>query len=377
MYGIVRMRKALLQHVALYGLASLWTVMLALDAFSFLGQGRWNSCCIAAIEIASLWLLAWRPCIGIPVVTVLWCASAVIPIPVPNSYLYVGMTVVGILGYLSLPLAVVYAVCFMAARYMLHCLMATFVSPWGIMPTLMMLVDMMLIAGIGVGVRIIQQNMEERNRWRVEKERLIIASNLHDVACNDLVYALLVLQQSQDKMGEGVEGQYSRIANPIEDALSSVRSGIQLLRTNVGAGTVRPHTLSVQKEIERQKQRVHALGFEGLVSIGDSANLIYSTEERIAAINGLLHELFGNLVKYADHAHPFVLAADIQGDMLYISWCNACATSPNIKSSSGSGMAACARVFNQCGGTFTAKSNGDSLWCVEALMPVLCPADMD
>lgn len=361
----------------LRGVAILWTVMLVLDACRLVGEGRWISCCLAGVEIACLWLLANRPLAGVAPVAILWCVFLVSPIPVPPAFGYVGLTAVGVLGYLGMPLAVVFTFVFVAADYVSHLLMADFVPPLVIMPMLTLCANMLLAGVIGCIVRIVRRNMRERDRWRMQQQHMAVAARLHDEACNDLVYALLTLRHSQvETANANDDEEYERLAQvsaAVEDALASVRSGILLLHASGDGDELRAErrrTLPVHTAIERQHSRVRELGFDGLTSVGDGARFVTSGTDRIAALDGLIHELFGNLVKYADAAHPFVCSVDVQGDTLYLSWCNTRAAQPNVTAASGSGIAGCRRLFEQCGGALAAGAGDGALWCVEASMPL-------
>lgn len=373
----VRERARHMPYMLLRGVAALWTVMLVLDACRLVGESRWISCCIAGVEIACLWLLASRPLVGVVPVAILWCMSLVSPIPVPPAFGYVGLTAVGVLGYLGMPLSILFASVFMAVNYVSHLLMADFVAPLAIMPALTMCADMLLAGIVGCIVRIVRRNMRERDRWRVQQQHMAVAARLHDEACNDLVYALLTLRRSQvETASTNDDEEHERLAQvsaAVEDALASVRSGILLLRASDDGDehrTERRRTLPVHAAIEWQHSRVRELGFDGLTSVSDGARFVTSGADRIAALDGLIRELFGNLVKYADAAHPFVCSVDVQGDMLYLSWCNTRAARPNVTASSGSGISGCRRLFEQCGGALAAGAGDGALWCVEASMPL-------
>ncbi|WP_129858783.1 hypothetical protein [Bifidobacterium pseudolongum] len=367
----MRVRAKSVPQSLLYGIAALWTVLLALDACLFARSDDWGFWCIVIVEIASVWLLAYKPLIGVVDIGIVWLLAYAVPIPTPSSYINVGLTAVGVLGYLSMPFAAVFSIAFVVVRHM----MRVVILRSGALPTMMleimMLVNMLVVATAGFIVRTVQEAVRKRIRQRRQHEQLVIASGLHDVACNDLVYALLLLRQPQTADSERPE-QFSTIAMAVEDALMSVQAGIHLLQSErdcSAATQEHPRTLPLQEEIERQKQRVHVLGFDGLVSVEVNARYITIDDERMAALDGLIHELFGNLVKYGDSAHPYVFAAGVQGDVLHISWCNTRAAHPNVRFSSGSGIVACTRILEQCGGMLSTKLDGD-LWCAEASMPV-------
>ncbi|RYQ12114.1 signal transduction histidine kinase-like protein [Bifidobacterium pseudolongum subsp. globosum] len=370
----MRVRAKSVPHSLLHGIAALWTVLLALDSYLFVRSDDWGFWCIVIVEIASVWLLAYKPLIGVVGIGIVWCLAYTVPIPTPSSYVNVGLTAVGVLGYLSMPFAVVFSISFVVVRHVMRVVILQSGSPPTMMLEIMMLANMLVVATAGFIVRTVQKAVHKRAQQRRQHERLVIVSGLHDVACNNLVYALLLLRQLQAADDERAE-QFSTIAIAVDDALMSVQAGIHLLQSGGDCSATtqeHPRTLPLQKEIEQQKQRVHVLGFDGLVSVEVNARYITANDERMAALDGLIHELFGNLVKYGDSTHPYVLTADVQGDVLRISWCNTRATQPNIRISSGSGIAACTRILEQCGGTLSTKHDGD-VWCAEASMPVLMP----
>ncbi|MEE1295642.1 MAG: hypothetical protein UHD09_02055 [Bifidobacterium sp.] len=349
--------------IALLWLASLLAEMLLMGLVS---SGA--TCVMAVIEVLAVAVLVWDVRVGAPLVLAVWCVGYATPFTMPGVFMYMGWLAVGLLGYVSFPMAMGAVGLFLIGEYGL-----TFLAvPSAGVPTasnaLMLAVSMSLCAAIGFVVRTMQDGRRAAMRARDQKQRMMVSSELHDVACNDLAYALTLMDQGSPHEDEVVAA--------VREALASVRSSLGILRENAESpesmrSSERTRTVELGKLVREGCERVASVGIKGSVVVSDGTDEVEATVPMARLLEGFMGECFGNLLKYADRTKPYTLVVGINGTAVCLSLTDVPrkGLQADRPRGSGSGLRDYGERIERLGGSLVVDDTEDR-WTLDVTIPL-------
>lgn len=142
---------------------------------------------------------------------------------------------------------------------------------------------------------------------------------LHDVVCNDLAYALrqmdslenvaLEAAQRNPTNKEDCAGSLSEIRHNLTEVLQYTRTAITTLQSSddesYGTGrngdSTDKTTLNITALLNQEQKKLNHTGISGIIAAPDMEK-VEMPRDTAAIIEGLIREIFGNLLKYADPA---------------------------------------------------------------------------
>lgn len=116
--------------------------------------------------------------------------------------------------------------------------------------------------------------------------------------------------------------------------------------------------------------RLHAAGFHGELLIEDETQGGGGSEANSELIDDLMHELFGNMMKYADKEKPYFILVSSTESQIGIGVTNMVRNCELAQSGLGSGMRALRERIHKIGGTLEMGWDGP-YWNVQASVPVI------
>ncbi|KFI61942.1 sensor histidine kinase [Bifidobacterium cuniculi] len=315
---------------------------------------------MAAVEICAAALLVWKLPVGIVVVLVVWCVGYVLPVTLPGVFVYLGLFAMSVLGYVSLPMALVASLIFVFAECGMTFL-PTFGAPQLSWPSILMLnITLVGCSVIGFIVRKVLERARKTTRQQSQAQRTEVSSELHDGVCNDLAYALMLMDEDPAS---------SHAKRAVRKALESAHSSLRLLQQEADAPTVggRTTSFSLGRLVRENSNRMAAIGLAGTVVISPEIETVQVTGAIKLLMEGFVRELFGNLAKYADHAHPYTLLIGTSSHDLHISLTDIPAADPPYRST-GSGLRDYKERIEQLGGSF-AVDDTEGMWTLDVSIP--------
>lgn len=349
--------------------------------------------CLFAAAVACLaWSALWSPC----AVLSTWCACAMFD---------------GLDGRMPIPLsiftmfAVFLATFRLAGRHpvlgtmtivppIYACLVMTMNMPnsGGIPRFLLMCVGELVAVIAAIVMRKNRQlaELRRRERQRALKER--IEHTLHDSTANTIVYALSLVGGLKDDRAQD-DDRYDVMLDGLDSALRrslvQIREVIDLVEAredDSSADTVLPpdsavalHDMTSRLRAAVDGMCVHLkqLGFdvELLFDDGDGQTSGVLASERLILIEGLLHELEGNVIKHADSRGMVTMSVAVNAADVAI----ALADEPHAQlsrelqasmPSGGTGLARYRRLIESIDGVFTVRED-NGVWSMMAMIPIM------
>lgn len=213
-----------------------------------------------------------------------------------------------------------------------------------------------------IGVAVAESNRRRR-----------IARTLHDQVANDVNDVIMMVEHRL--MQSGPDPQLERIRSTSAHALESIRRVIvELEDCGVSAdlkppsrnGDIHKESALFQKAREYD-DRLHASGFHGELLVEGEAQVGGANNE---LIDDLMHELFGNIMKYADKEKPYFILVSSTESQIGIGVTNMVRNRELAQSGLGSGMRALEERIQKIGGTLEMGWDGP-YWNVQASVPAI------
>lgn len=302
-----------------------------------------------------------------------WTLSFFLPLTPPIGYLSLGAIPLVFLGFASWPLGIASS---MIASGFIAFLPASslFGLPRNNLRLFLILAAVSLLCtALGRIVFLLRCRQEECRELEDRRQRERIALELHDVVCNDLCYALRLL----DVSGQFTETDKRRLEDSLQNALQATRHSVNILHgaeTAVCEKTFRTEqndetvVLDIAEILRKGQSRLEQLGISGVLVIEpDDLRKVSAAQTHVSAITGFIAELFGNILKHADPDHPYTLTAALQGASLVIAASDV--PSPTASGSTGIGLETYAAIIQRIGGALSV-SQEENLWAMEAEIPL-------
>ena len=240
-----------------------------------------------------------------------------------------------------------------------------------------------MVISIGGGMGLWLHGRQQRIGAAVAESnrRRRIARTLHDQVANDVNDVIMMVEYRL--MQSGPDPQLERIRSTSTHALESIRRVIvELEDCEVSADAKPPsrnrdiHNRDIHKEsalcrkAREYDNRLHAAGFHGELLIEDETQGGGGSEANSELIDDLMHELFGNMMKYADKDKPHFILVSSTESQIGIGVTNMVRNCELAQSGLGSGMRALRERIHKIGGTLEMGWDGP-YWNVQASVPVI------
>lgn len=196
-----------------------------------------------------------------------------------------------------------------------------------------------------------------------------IARRLHDHTTNDLTNIIMLVDRAA-KDGKPIDQSImAQIKSLSLDALSTTRSSITALENIQNNNDQSLHRLNLlQQTIEKLRIQASYSRLNGTVLVTADSGL---EEEDFILLNDFMHELVGNLVKYAEPESDYILLFDVHENKCTIESCNQVNVAHPTQNSSGlgTGLAYYRELITNRGGQFETKTQ-DNNWIIRIQIPL-------
>lgn len=304
----------------------LYIANIVFPSFGF----RWNSpyliffvCC----DIGMLIFLRSHPQ-GVSIAMILlWTAERYVPWNLPYTYVFAVLAAAATLGYLRFRLAL--------GTCLVSTLVLFFIRVSSLGSTVLMSLVFLAVSCCGFAFRLYKDRNHAISQLNMHRRQEMIAGKLHDVVCNDLAYALrqmdsleivaLEAAQRNPTNKEDCAGSLSEIRHSLTEALQYTRTAITTLQSSDGEShgigrngdSTDKTTLNITALLDQEQKKLNHIGISGIIAAPDMGN-VEMPRTTAAIIEGLIREIFGNLLKYADPAKGYVLTTKSDGITLHI-----------------------------------------------------------
>ncbi|MBW3092200.1 hypothetical protein KIH79_04375 [Bifidobacterium sp. 82T10] len=350
------------------------------------GDGGDATTLFALLSVVGCLLMALLPRIGGWAIVALWAARCFVPETTPLSILFCLLVAVTIMAYLGIAMALAAAIAAeaaTAARIWLY--------PWdSSVFAIVCATAAFLMVALWLGSMMSWRERQEADELeraallrRVADQRL--AEQLHHSVANDLTTILLLACQLRTATradgGERVDAA-AIIERTAQESLAKVRTLIAGLdragdashRTPIGHVSAERRPLTTLGNDELQSiaatydERLHAHGLTGEIIVGGVPSCSCTAERRSALLD-ILHEIVGNMMKYADPAAGYCIVVTLAPGLATLSASNGIFRPAGIFSG-GTGLDRCRHTAVAAGGEFTVNHD-DSVWAVLLKLPMV------
>lgn len=345
-------------------------------------MNEWFSIFICIGDAISIILFGLRPNIGVWAVSALWIISSLVSNPTGWMTTTIALFAVGASSFISSLRGIVVAAVIWSAKVAGRFLYQPSFFSNGEIVSFTTFVVLVFLSGFFLRrQKIANDALVQMKR---QQQLNIIARNLHDYVTNDLVDALLSLNQISgfSKSNEGKNGMQNAMRS-IDDALMQTRRIIRMLEQSqtdnqspIGTGL---HTSlrSVYVICDGEQRHLNSVGISGTVLFPQDMN-IHLHREDARFIKDLFREIFGNIRKYADPVLPYSISVGIndrhEGQrilLIDVADMPKHDTQFNGEITSGmySGLARYRQAISDRGGTLTVEEP-DGLWVLSIKLPL-------
>lgn len=309
----------------------LYIANIALPSFGF----QWNSpyigfsiCC----DIGTLVFFRLYPQASSAAMLLLWTAERYVPWNLPYTYVFAVLAAAATLGYLRFRLAL--GTCLASA------LILFFIRVSSLEDTVFMSLVFLATSCGGFVLRLYQDRNHAVSQLGMHRRQEMIAGKLHDVVCNDLAYALRqidaleTVQEHPADAGSHTDS-LAEIRQSITEALQYTRTAITTLQSadteshethiagsmDLTSSNADKTTIDIATLLEQGQKKLDHIGISGIIAAPDMGTAAMP-RTTATLVEGLIREIFGNLLKYADPAKGYVLTARSDGITLHIGVCD-------------------------------------------------------
>ncbi|KAA8830095.1 hypothetical protein [Bifidobacterium tissieri] len=275
----------------------------------------WFSIFICISDAISIILFGLRPNVGVWAVSALWIISSLVSNPTGWMTTTIALFAIGASSFVSSLRGAAVAAVIWFAQIVGKILYRPAFFVDGEIVSFTTFVVLVFLSGFFLR----RQKIANEALAQVKRQQQlnVIARNLHDYVTNDLVDALLSLNQISgfSKSNESQRGMED-VKRSIDDALMQTRRIIRMLEQSqtdnqsvIGTGF---HTSlrSVYVICDGEQRHLNSVGISGTVLFPQDMN-IHLHREDARFIKDLFREIFGNIRKYADPALPYSISVGI------------------------------------------------------------------
>lgn len=282
---------------------------------------------ILVLDWIAAFLFLLQPLPGAALLTLSWAAATLLPTTSPLLLVPVGMMAIFLLALHDWRVGVATG---------LSCTGFAILFPWsGLSGTG---VDMlrsaaglcaMAACAAGSGDTLARWLRQRRRRRQHVVSRTLRDATvpLHDVTCNNLCYALRRVQ--------GLTAHDTDQAAALADIAAALEESLRTARQSMGdvraissfdddgrpsaGGTV---LLDLGALVERCRRRLDSLGVKGTIIVEPDCARLGMASDLADVVRGLVRELFGNALKYAQEKDGYCLTCAVESGILRVTWCD-------------------------------------------------------
>ena len=205
------------------------------------------------------------------------------------------------------------------------------------------------------------------------KHRQKAAIELHDRTCNNLTYAIRLIDERAHTQPSQTDMQ--EIRTVLQKSLSQTRKVISYLAADNSAETVpltnNTHQLrQLDSIISEARHRLGQLSFQGEI-INSITDLQCLSEENGELLFDILNELFSNIIKHADPKQGYFVTLGNPGNDIVISVCDAPINSRSESEEPTTiGLLRYQEILQAHGGSMTIRS-ANHLWTATVTIPLI------
>ncbi|MCI6531882.1 MAG: hypothetical protein SO053_08690 [Bifidobacterium animalis] len=192
-----------------------------------------------------------------------------------------------------------------------------------------------------------------------------IARQLHNHTTNDLANIMMLADRAQSD-NEDSDKILEMIRDLSQDALHQTRESITSLEQLAHAQT---NVDKLKDLINTQQERLQALGYYGEVI--DSYHTRCIRDCDLKFLSDLIRELCGNLSKYADSKHPYLLMLSLESTSCTIeslNYVNSQKAGAPTMHGLGTGLKSFKNMVSNTGGEWRTQSDGKR-WMLKTVIP--------
>ncbi|WP_140557230.1 hypothetical protein [Bifidobacterium sp. UTCIF-39] len=342
----------------------------------------WFSIFICISDAISIILFGLRPNIGVWAVSALWVISSLVSNPTGWMTTTIALFAIGASSFVSSLRGATVAAVIWSAQIVGKILYRPSFFVDGEIVSFTTFVVLVFLSGFFLR----RQKIANEALVQVKRQQQlnVIARNLHDYVTNDLVDALLSLNQISgfSKSNESQRGMED-VKRSIDDALMQTRRIIRMLEQSqtdnqspIGTG-LHASLRSVYVICDDEQRHLNRVGISGTVLFPQDMN-IHLHREDARFIKDLFREILGNIRKYADPALPYSISVGIndrhEGQrilLIDVADMPKHDTQFNGEITSGmhSGLARYRQAISERGGTLAVEES-DGLWVLSIKLPL-------
>ena len=342
----------------------------------------WFSIFICISDAISIILFGLRPNVGVWAVSALWIISSLVSNPTGWMTTTIALFAIGASSFVSSLRGAAVAAVIWFAQIVGKILYRPAFFVDGEIVSFTTFVVLVFLSGFFLR----RQKIANEALAQVKRQQQlnVIARNLHDYVTNDLVDALLSLNQISgfSKSNESQRGMED-VKRSIDDALMQTRRIIRMLEQSqtdnqspIGTG-LHASLRSIYAICDDEQRHLNRVGISGTVLFPQDMN-IHLHREDARFIKDLFREIFGNIRKYADPALPYSMSVGIndrhEGQrilLIDVADMPKHDTQSNGEITSGmhSGLARYRQAISDRGGTLEVEES-DGLWVLSITLPL-------
>lgn len=188
----------------------------------------------------------------------------------------------------------------------------------------------------GFALRLYQDRNRAVSQLGMHRRQEMIAGKLHDVVCNDLAYALRqidtleTVQEHPADTGNRTDSLVD-IRQSITEALRYTRTAITTLQAadaesretriagsmDLTGSNADKTAIDIAALLNQGQKKLDHIGINGIIA-APNLGTVTMPSAMATLVEGLIREIFGNLLKYADPTKGYVLTARSDGITLHI-----------------------------------------------------------
>lgn len=219
--------------------------------------------------------------------------------------------------------------------------------------------------GLAIVLRLHMQSTRERRARRLQQATV----PLHDIACNNLCYAVRRLQ----------EENLPDVAQAVEESLQITRQSMTSMRALADSQSSDELSadedatvLNLAKIVDECTARLEQIHREGTVIVEPDCESLVVDASRAQIIAGVVREACGNMMKYGCVSSGYSLTCGVESGVLRMVFCNAVSANSSDDAglrSTGSGLQYYSQMIEECGGCIR-QDYVDDMWVLTVEIPV-------
>lgn len=327
---------------------------------------------VLVLDWLAAFLFLLRPLPGAVLLTLSWAATILLPTPSPLLLVPVGMLAIFLLALHDWRVGVTTG---------LSCTGFAILFPWSglsgtgvdILRSAAGLCALAVCAAGSGGMLARWLRQRRRRRQHVVSRTLHDATvPLHDVTCNNLCYALRRVQ--------GLTAHDTEQATALADIAAALEESLRTARQSMGDvraissfdDDIRPSAgetvlLDLDALVERCRRRLDSLGVKGTIIVESGCARLGMASDLADVVRGLVRELFGNALKYAQEKDGYCLTCAVESGVLRVTWCDV--PRQDAEHGTATGLLHYAQEVESRGGHVEVGSDG-GLWTFAATLPL-------